>query len=92
MSKPIDLIVANAMHEVAEAMRLAEKFSKAVKGKAVPIEVNKENCAHIARHLLCQIAHNGSKTKVYAALKLLGAPCSDADIREGVQAVMEFTE
>lgn len=89
MSKPIDLIVANTMHDTMRKVTDAHTVMCAATGKDRSIEVDRIGREAIARHLLCQIAHDASMSNVFAALKAIGAPHSDDDISESVKAVLE---
>lgn len=98
MTKPIDLIVANVMHETVDTLKaglsLGAKFV-AVLGVDKPpdrtaeIMADPENQEVIVRYLLCQIAHQAALPRVLDALKAVGAPCSLDDIREGFTAAKE---
>ena len=88
-TKPIDLIVANAMHEFVGKIALARKLVKAIGLKNVTAEIDAEACEQMARQLLCDIAHEASISKVHEALKIVGAPHSADDMMEGVRAAAE---
>jgi len=94
VSKPIDLIVANTMHEVVGQIASANKILELLSppGKARALEIDAQGREAIARKMLCNIAHDASLSNVLKALKLLGAPHSHDDISEGVNAVMEASE
>lgn len=87
--KPVDLIVANTMHEAAERIESLSDFIRALgfKKSEIDAQMNKE----IARNLLMDIATQGNIKVVYAALKAIGAPSSADDIAVGLQAVRETT-
>ena len=82
ISKPIDLIVANAMHDNASKLALARTLCKSLNAK-MPGDLHET----LARNLLCSISHEAHIGKIYDALKLLGAPCSADDIMEGLRAI-----
>ena len=88
MTKPIDLIVANAMHEYVSKLLLARDLAKALGAKGTFFT---DEATHdvMARSLLCNISHDAHIGKVYAALQAVGAPCSADDMREGVKAAAE---
>lgn len=92
MSKPIDLIVANHMHDVVSGaiQKIALLQSLGVDDKRITLEnAVKQGADYIARDLLCSIAMSADIRKIYAALKAVGAPDSAAMIREGIQAVRD---
>lgn len=94
MSKPVDLVVANVMHEgsafnvhnedvVRAAIEIAGRKADAA---------NIQNVRHalaemVARKLLCEISHHCSVKTVMVALKAVKAPCSISDILDGLEAV-----
>lgn len=90
VSKPIDLIVANTMHDVLAKSKMVEDLTSALTGKVIAVAMENEQRREIvARHLLCQIAHGASIKNVFAALKAVNAPCSHDDITESWTAVTE---
>lgn len=88
--KPIDLIVANTMHHCMSRWDALGEFIRSLGFSSG--EIDQQMHKEIARKLLMDIATNASITKVYAALKAVGAPCSSDDIKEGLQAVKERAE
>lgn len=84
MSKPIDLIVANVMHDVCEKANFIEALVGA-KQKIKAPDVTEAT----ARRLLCQIAHDGHLSVVLEALKSCKAPATLDMIGEGIQAVKD---
>lgn len=89
ITKPIDLIVANTMHESVSAvaqLRTIEGLISRLGGKTVD-DFNVHN--EIARKLLCSISHEADMAKVFVALLAVGAPCTAEDIAEGLRAVKE---
>lgn len=101
MSKPIDLIVANVMHDAQEAdakiFDLAEEIlSKVRKGHPLhDLMVQERKSArtdHLkitARAILCQIAHDAEMDDVLASLAAVGAPATLDMIKEGLTAVAD---
>jgi hypothetical protein len=90
ITKPVDLIVATTMHE---ALRAVKEF-EAIKGIIAKFGTFKQDDvpdmnAEIARKLLCSISHDAHISKIYEALKAVGAPCSADDIKESIKAVRE---
>ena len=77
ITKPVDLIVATTMHEALRAVKEFEMvkglFSKIGK---IDTETLPDVNAEIARKLLCAIAHDAHISKVYEALKAVGAPAT----------------
>jgi negative regulator of sigma E activity len=96
-TRPVDLIVANVMHDAvgqkSGAEDLMHRLAKALKAegmKNVPPVPKLELDPHeVARTLLCRIAHDASIKVVFSALKAASAPCSSSDITEGIQAVLD---
>ena len=94
MSKPVDLVVANIMHEGAafnalrpDVLRQAIELA-GQKATTENITKVKDTLAEmIARKLLCEISYQCSLKIVMSALKSVKAPCSIADILDGLQAV-----
>ena len=96
ISKPIDLIVANAMHDAVASLHAADPLIEALMAEAKrrnielpPAPKPSLNADNMARDLLCKIAHDADISKVFAALKAVGAPDTADMIREGVQAVKD---
>lgn len=94
-NKPVNLIVANTMHEAfalvhdmntkaKELARVARKYKADFDMQPLP-----ENfiADQIARKLLCEISHEAKISEVYKALAAISAPSSAADIQEGLQAI-----
>lgn len=93
--KPIDLIVANVMHESADREREAEpivaivkKLSRHMPGVSVD-DMMGEFSADTARVLLTRIAREAPLSHVLKALAAVGAPSSIDMINEGRQAVKD---
>lgn len=91
MTKPIDLIVANTMHDIAETIRAAQAFTRAVGGK-FSSDIDQDARDAIARMLLRNVARDAPLSAVLKALKIIGAPNSHDDIDEAVKSVMESQE
>jgi hypothetical protein len=99
MTKPVDLIVANIMHE-ANSLNITDKVLldtlEQVAGRRPPASVAKTARAvlleQIARKLLCEIAHGAPMVGVFKALAAVKAPSSIADIEDGMQAVQDRSE
>jgi hypothetical protein len=73
--KPVDLIVTNAMHDFAEAVR-----------NVAPDRIDAD---HALRILLCKISHDASMPAVSAALAAVAAPATTADFMAQLQSVRE---
>ncbi len=86
MSKnlPVDLILANLLHETAEGIERIGKLNPA----AVPtaIEHAKEE---LVRTLLCRISHNASMAVVAAALAASNAPSTVEECLARLAAVRD---
>jgi hypothetical protein len=89
-SKPIDLIVSNALYHIIARWDALDAFIRGLGFSRA--EVDAQMHKEIARKLLMDIATNASIAKVHAALKAVGAPCSSDDIKEGIQAVRDRVE
>lgn len=97
MSKPIDLIVANIMHDafdlIQAAMAARDQALDLVKKHGLDpaqFKLDMPNTAEqIARKLLCEIAHEAPVSDVYTALASVKAPSSADLISEGLQAIKD---
>ncbi len=89
---PVDLIVANVMHEAVAQEKLIDRFLEETK-KALPTaDVATLSMAiemATARQLLTRIAETAQMKHVYAALAAVGAPSSADLIKDGIQAVKD---
>lgn len=100
MTKPVDLIVANVMHEASDALPAAEairrRFDDMIRaapgGVAQSMPPLPDTNDEIARGLACRLAHQASLSVVYGMLAAAGAPASAEMIREGLQAVKDMAE
>lgn len=91
ISKPVDLIVSNVMHNAADGVKKLEALVKAM-GRLLP-EARAEIPdvpTEVARKLLCEIAHEASPALVFKSLEAVGAPASKQMISEGLQAVKDM--
>lgn len=98
ITKPINLIVANKMHEVVEQIAVVDRAMQSMKSLANKAGIQsppvsavsaEDHASDIARSLLCAIAHSADMAKVYSALAAVGAPKTEADIKDGLQAVRD---
>ena len=92
MTKPIDLIVANVMHEAAPLAAQLDRLIGILRQRmpqGATLLGDADPRDDVARKLLCVIAHDASMSVVYAALKVCDAPCSAELIGEGLQAVRD---
>ncbi len=94
MNKPVDLVVANVMHEGSafnvhddEVVRAAIEIAGRKADTTNIKNVKRALAEMVARKLLCEISHQCSTKTVMAALKAVKAPSSIDDILEGLQAV-----
>ena len=71
MSKPIDLIVANELHRIAEAI---EKMPPVLRAGTTAADFKTE----VARQVLCKISHEASAAAVVRALESVGV-CGGVD-------------
>jgi hypothetical protein len=96
-NKPIDLIVANVMHDAFNALAAMEDqrrkldhiMRKAGIHAAIDVGGIDDLPDVIAHMLLCAIAHESSLVDVQRALSALGAPASRDMINEGLQAIRD---
>jgi hypothetical protein len=101
MKKPIDLIIANVMHECAgqqtavdaiieAALAVNQNVAHRDNGAAVTeSSMRRSWLEECARKLLCTIAHDGKIGDVFKALATLNAPSTPEMIGEGLQAVKD---
>lgn len=82
MSKPVDLIIANRLHETAE--RLAS-VPQALLTVARPEQLS----AELARALLCAVSHDAALPLVLKALAVAGAPSTLDEIAQRLQAARD---
>jgi len=90
MSKPVDLVVANIMHEAVSLLDVTNLLTDILaqtKGKRS--KEDKMILDAVARKLLCSISHECSIATVLAALEAIKAPSTLAMISEGLQAVKD---
>jgi hypothetical protein len=94
-NKPVDLVVANKMHEAMGLIATAESLQRklaALSGTDRKIEAiidHEQGREALARHLLCAISHECGIEIVLHALGSVKAPGTMADIAEGLQAVRD---
>lgn len=88
-TKPIDLIVANVMHDATDALKKFDILLKAAERVGGRLMDGTDLNVEVARKLLCEIAHEASSTDVFRALAAVGAPSSIGDIKDGLQAVRD---
>jgi len=82
MSKPIDLIVANELHRIAEAI---EKMPPVLRAGSTTADFK----AEVARQVLCKISHEASAAAVVRALESVGV-CGGVDgLAQRLAAVQE---
>ena len=89
MTKPIDLIVANVMHECAEYRRLSLHIAGQQSKKDQKI-LEKAMQEQTARKLLCSISHDADLQFVMAALDVCKAPHTLELVGEGLQAIKDL--
>lgn len=76
--RPAELILTTAIYDV---LRLTPPGQAGVEAVTVA-EI-------VARHQLCQIAHNAELSVVFEALLAIGGPADSRDITEQVRAIRE---
>lgn len=74
MSKPVELIIANTVHDAAEQMARNKLLFDTV--QADPGAVHEA----IARKLLCSLSHDAALSMVLRALGAVGGPATLSDI------------
>ncbi len=99
MSQPVQLIVANATHEIAEAVDNITKAKAAASDAIEGLTGQKFDFANhdlrqaivkgFAERLLCQIAHNADPRIVRQALAAIGAPHEDDEIWNRLEAARD---
>lgn len=90
ITKPVDLIVANTMHDIVGLLPMLKTLDDVLKqcGAKTGTPVDIIHTA-AARRLLTEIAKQADISKVYAALKAVGAPDTAEMIGEGIKAVQD---
>lgn len=95
-NKPIDLVIANTMHEAAKSLDVIDELAKELLNTNNSPDHHKLIAAgrsafreQIARKLLCSISHDCTLDVVFSALAHLGAPSSSDMIQDGLQAVQD---
>ena len=92
--KPVDLIVANVMHEVADELRRVQAIVDDLTKKAGMIQSVQppfdQIYRDVARSLLCNISHDADLSVVFSALAACKAPATAEMISEGLQAVQDM--
>ena len=94
-TRPIDLIVANMMHEAVDASETANDLVKHLEKAGLRIDGTPPLTGfaeQVAREMLCRVAHNATMEQVFKALAAVGAPCCSDDINEGMRAVKDRME
>ena len=91
MTKPVDLIVANVMHEAVDQMAIIDRVTDAARKAFPDAALQFDGNAHeiIARMLLRRIADDAPMASIYASLSASGAPGSLDLVKEGLQAVKD---
>jgi len=89
--KPLDLVVANKMHDAYGRYRQYVQTMAQLAGDRAPgLNLTDPHFAEaVARDLLCTISHTCPIETVFAALAAIKAPHSLADIADGLQAVKD---
>ena len=91
-TRPIDLIVANMMHEAVDASESVDDLVKELKKAGFRVDGKPtvpDLAEKVAREMLCRVAHDATMEQVFKALAAVGAPCCADDINEGMRAVKE---
>ena len=95
MTKPVDLVVANIMHEAVDldidrlARSLIENITGRDQAKKHQTAIDEAVLQLIARKLLYEVAHDCPIADVLAALKAVKAPHTLSDLSDGLQAVRD---
>ncbi len=96
MTKPVDLIVANVMHESVGKLAGVERLYHSLTGNKMSRSESDDAAdvvtSLIARDLLKRLADEAPLIDVFAALAAVKAPSSKSDIKEGMQAVRDRQE
>jgi hypothetical protein len=98
-NRPLDLVVANYMHDLAGATEKLDQLlalmmkdgASSAERTAKVAEITGHTDWHeaIIRKMLCEIAHCCPLPVVQAALSAVKAPSTVADFKEGLQAVRD---
>lgn len=88
MSIPIDLIVTNCLHEVAEKIEVAPPALKAMLKRKLD-EAAVPMAETVARKLLCDISHDATLPNVLKALAVVKAPFDLNEIMQRLTAVRD---
>lgn len=86
MNKPVELIVANAVHDIASRTTALPPELIALAAGAENRDPVAEACA---RHLLCALAHDAALPVILRALAATGAPATIADLAQRLTAVRD---
>lgn len=81
--RPVELIVSNVLHEIAER---AVKVPKPLLDAASPGVIEEA----VAREVLCRIAHDGRLDLVLKAIAAAGSPSDAGEIAARFKAVQEM--
>lgn len=81
--RPVELIVSNVLHDVAER---ASKLPKALVDAASPGVLEEA----VARDILCKIAHDGRIDLVLKAIAAAGGPGDAGEISARFKAVRDM--
>lgn len=81
--RPVELIVTNCLHEIAET---ATKLPKALLDASGPGAVEEA----VARNILCKIAHDGRLDLVLKAIAAAGGPADAGELAARFKAVQEM--
>ncbi len=92
ITRPVDLIVANELHDAAARIERIEACNPKLNlfeplfGDPATRRAISESCA---RQLLCAIAHQGAMDRVLAALAAVGAPATLTELDQRFTAVRD---
>lgn len=86
MNKPVDLIVANTLHEAAS---MREQLPEVLKSALDNNLENGDGIDQVSRALLSNMAASGTIHQVRLALAAIGAPSERDEIRRQFRAVCE---
>lgn len=81
--RPVELIVTNCMHEIAEKIAA---LPKALVESASPGVIEEAT----AREILCNIAHHGRLDLVLKAIAAAGGPATAGELASRLKAVQEM--
>lgn len=85
-NKPINLIIANEVHEIAAKI---ESLPSPIGTIIQKPDVEKTICDGVLRNILCAIAHQANMHHVVAALISIGVDANSETVRQRIRAARD---